>query len=383
MQAILDLARRLTLAPSRANEELSAFVEAHEFPLVEDGTATFFFWAPQSFDEVNLVHWVFGLESRQSFQRLGDTGAYYLPLDLPRAARVEYKLELISGGRRTWIRDPLNPLRAFDPFGSNSVCQMPGYEAPIWTEPEDGVRPGRVELIPVKSGAWGAMREARVYTPNEYKPHKRYPLLICHDGSDYLRFAKIQTVLDNLIHRKEVAPLVVCFTDGVNRNPEYGANPLQARFLVEDLLPAVARRFGISPDPDDRGLMGASFGAVSSLYTAWHHPGHFGRLMLQSGSFVFTDVGTHDRGPLFDPVVEFLNAFRGDPGRSAARIFMSCGTFESLIYYNRSLIPLLRRAGLTVRFRESHDGHNWIAWRDHLRNGLTWLFPGRLWMYYE
>jgi enterochelin esterase family protein len=62
---------------------------------------------------------------------------------------------------------------------------------------------------------------------------------------------------------------------------------------------------------------------------------------------------------------------------------MSCGTFESLIYYNRSLIPLLRRAGLTVRFQESHDGHNWIAWRDHLRSGLTWTFPGRLWMYYE
>ena len=42
---------------------------------------------------------------------------------------------------------------------------------------------------------------------------------------------------DNLIHRHEVMPLIVAFTNGVNRNPEYGANPKQAQFWLEDLLP--------------------------------------------------------------------------------------------------------------------------------------------------
>jgi enterochelin esterase family protein len=106
-------------------------------------------------------------------------------------------------------------------------------------------------------------------------------------------------------------------------------------------------------------------------------------LFLQSGSFVFTDVGAHDRGPLFDPVVSFVNAFREDPGRIDARVFMSCGIFESLIYYNRSLVTLLRDSGIDVRFVESQDGHNWIGWRDRLRDGLTWLFPGHLWFVYE
>ena len=27
--------------------------------------------------------------------------------------------------------------------------------------------------------------------------------------------------------------------------------------------------------------------------------------------------------------------------------------------------------------------HNWENWRDRLREGLSWLFPGPLWMVYE
>ena len=129
--------------------------------------------------------------------------------------------------------------------------------------------------------------------------------------------------------------------------------------------------------------MGASFGAVSSLYTAYSYPGVFGQILLESGSFVFTDIGQHDRGELWDPIVDFVAELRDNPGRLNARLYMSCGVFESLIYYNRSLQPLLQAAGLDLRYEEAQDGHNWINWRDRLRSGLSWLFPGHLWMMYE
>jgi enterochelin esterase-like enzyme len=241
-----------------------------------------------------------------------------------------------------------------------------------------------MESFVIDSAVYGDQREIKVYLPQEYKSHKSYPLLICHDGDDYLKFAEIKTVLDNLIQRHEVRPLVVAFTRGHDRNREYGANPRQPEFLVDEVLPAVRERYSISDDPRELGLLGASFGGVSSLYAAWMRPGVFGRLFLQSGSFVFTDVGHHGRSALWDPVVAFVNALREDPARlGKPRIYMSCGTFESLIAFNRGLVPLLRDAGLEVRFTEARDGHNWIAWRDRLRGGLTYLFPGYLWMYYD
>ncbi|MEC8425406.1 MAG: alpha/beta hydrolase-fold protein [Myxococcota bacterium] len=384
MKAIRRLALHLAADPHRAHALLRAFTEGNDFPLVDGGSATFFFWDGHPADAVYLLHWVQGLESRQAFHRLEGTDAFWFTIDLPRDGRVEYKFELHRNGQRNWIRDPHNDRLARDPFGANSVCPMPGYQEPRWAELEPGMREGSLDGFDLESAAWGDTRRIEVYLPSEYKPHKTYPLLICHDGSDYLRFAGIKAVLDNLMSRKEMHPTVVAFTSGSDeRNVEYGANPAQVSFLVDELLPALSERYGVSDEPLGRALMGASFGGVASLFTAWSRPGVFGRLFLQSGSFVFTDVGHHGRGPLWDPVVEFMNAFRRDPARIRARVFMSCGTFEGLIFYNRALAPLMRQSGLDVRFVESHDGHNWVAWRDRLRDGLSWTYPGHLWMTYE
>jgi len=65
------------------------------------------------------------------------------------------------------------------------------------------------------------------------------------------------------------------------------------------------------------------------------------------------------------------------------RIFVSCGAYESLIYENRSLVPLLQRTDMDVKFVEAKDGHNWENWRDRLRDGLSWLFPGPIGLVYE
>ena len=50
---------------------------------------------------------------------------------------------------------------------------------------------------------------------------------------------------------------------------------------------------------------------------------------------------------------------------------------------NRSLVPLLQSTDMNVRYIEARDGHNWENWRDRLREGLSWLFPGPLWLVYE
>ena len=78
-----------------------------------------------------------------------------------------------------------------------------------------------------------------------------------------------------------------------------------------------------------------------------------------------------------------MNEFRQSPGKPSERVFVSCGTYESLIYENRSIVPILQKIGMEVKYVEARDGHNWENWRDRLREGLSWLFPGPLWMVYE
>jgi len=130
--------------------------------------------------------------------------------------------------------------------------------------------------------------------------------------------------------------------------------------------------------------MGASFGAVAALSAAYAAPGTFGRLLVQSGSFAGAGTGCWPRPEaLWQPVKALVRRFIADPRAVAERVYVSCGVYESLIYYNRSLVPLLQSTGMAVRWSEARDGHNWENWRDRLREGLSWLFPGPLWMVYE
>ncbi len=357
------------------------FLAKHAFPLVEGRSVTFA-WRGEA-EAVHLRHFVFGLPAVQPFTRLAGTDLWYHVLELPPRSRVEYKFELVRQGQGTWIEDPLNPQLARDPFGANSVCHSAGYEVPEWTRPDPEARAGTLDEHTLDSAALGRAARVTLYKPARFRATRRYPLLVVHDGGDYLAYSGMKTVLDNLIHRLEVAEIVVALTHPGERLVEYANDARHARFLAEELVPWVESVAPIDPDPSARGLMGASFGAVASLSAAWRHPGRFGRLLLQSGSFAFTDIGASARGPAFAPIVEFVNAYRDDPVRVAERVFVSCGQYESLIYENRSLVPLLQETGMDVRYVESRDGHNWESWRDRLREGLSWLFPGPLWMVYE
>lgn len=376
--AIERLAAQAPLAPGAVD----AFVAGHAAPLVEGTRVTFLFRGEA--EAVRLKHWIYGLPSFQPLTRLKDTDLWYLTVDIPAVSRVEYKFEVVRGGASELLEDALNPVRARDPFGANSVAHTAGYEVPEWTQPDPSVRPGTLDELLLDSEAFGGRRCVRLYLPARFRRSRRYPLMLVHDGGDYLQYAGLKTILDNLIDRLEIPDLVVALLDSPDRLKEYASDPAHARFVTEELVPALENKLPLVGRPQGRCLMGASFGAVASLFAAWRSPGFYGRLLLESGSFAFSDIGRgNHRGPLFDPIVDFMNQFRSRPLAVAERLFVTCGTYESLIYENRSLVPMLQAAGMEVRYVEARDGHNWENWRDRLREGLSWLFPGPLLLVYE
>jgi enterochelin esterase family protein len=264
------------------------------------------------------------------------------------------------------------------------VCYAHGYEVPEWTQPNPDSRPGRFAELVVPSRALRRDCAVTVYLPARFTTIGRYPLLVVHDGHDYLEYAAAKTVLDNLIHRLDVAEIVVAFTSAEDRLVEYANSAAHARFVSNELVPQLERELPLMGTPEGRCLMGSSFGAVAALSTAYRYSDLFGSLLLQSGSFVFTDIGSdHGGGPVFDPVVKFVNRYRAKPRKVADRLFVSCGVYEPLIVRNRSMVPTFEAAGMTVKYVEARDGHSWENWRDRLREGLSWVFPGPQKLYYE
>lgn len=354
---------------------IDRFLHHRDVPIVEGERCTFLYRGDA--DEVWVRHRIVGQQQRVPMQRLGDTSLWYVVLELPAGSRVEYQLEVRHGEHYEQGNDPLNPHVANSPVGSSSVCQATGYVVPDWVHADPEARPGEIVDLTVQSKALRRRSECRVYLPARFRRTHRYPLLIVHDGDDFLHYAAMKTVLDNLIHRLDMAETVVVFTNPGDRNREYANSVQHARFIAKELLPTVEDEFPLLATPSARCLMGASFGAMASLSTAYRYPDVFGSLILQSGSFVFTDIGTdHGGGPAFDPVVRFMNRYRAAPRKVAGRLFVSCGTYEDLIVYNRSMVPVFERAGMRVRYVEARDGHSWEDWRDRLRDALSWVYPG-------
>ena len=133
-----------------------------------------------------------------------------------------------------------------------------------------------------------------LYLPARFRradPGTRYPLLVVHDGGDYLQYAAAKTVLDNLIHRLDVAELVAAFV--YPRRPAGRVRQLgRARPLPHRGAAAPAR--GRAPAGRRSRPGGACSGPASARSPRCRpptaHPTSTASLLLMSGSFVFTDI---------------------------------------------------------------------------------------------
>jgi enterochelin esterase-like enzyme len=355
---------------------LDAFLAGREVPIVEGRHCTFLFRGEA--DEVYLAQQIVGLPSRLPLRRVTGTTLWYVVLKVPKSSRINYQIEVVRGEHVERFNDPLNPKLSHSPFGAISVCFSFGYADPEWTFPDPHAPPGELTEGVVQSRALQRDCPVTLYLPAGFHRAASYPLLVVHDGGEFLQYAAAKAVLDNLIHRREIPPAVAAFLHPEDRLVEYANSPNHARFLSNELLPQLETEFPLVGNRSGRILLGASFGAIASFSAAYRSPRTYGSLVLMSGSFVFADEGTdHGGGPMFDPVVRFVNRYRAHPRRVADRLFVSCGLYEPLIIANRAIVPIFESAGMGVRYVEAGDGHTWENWRDRLRDALLWAALGR------
>ena len=268
------------------------FLARHEVPIVEGDRCTFLYRGEA--DEVRLVHRIVGLPDRLPLRRMRGTDLWYVVLELPEGSRVEYQLEVRRGEHASASTTRSTRGSRYSPVGTSSVCFAHGYDdARLDRSPTR--RPGPatlIDLVVPQPGAAPRLPGHRsTCRPGSAAP-SRYPLLVVHDGGDFLQYAAAKTVLDNLIHRLDVAETrrrrSSTRATGWSSTPNSAAH---ARFLTGELLPRLEAELPLVGSASGRCLMGSSFGAVAALSAAYRAPDTYGSLLLMSGSFVFTDIG--------------------------------------------------------------------------------------------
>ena len=342
-------------------------------PTYEEGKTVLVFVEPA--EAVELRTFMPGFPTSLPFQRMAN-GSHRLEVHLPHTARIEYRLAVRRNGSFEESNDPLNPLTAPNPYGTNSVAGGPGYLPNSLSVERAGIQRGRIVEIRVSSRHFGMRRHHQVYLPPFYTNSAAYPLLVVHDGPDFLAYSALSTVLDNLIDDGTINPVLALLLDPRERLEEYAASPRHSAHLIEEVLPHLHRRFPVSEVPSERVLLGASMGAVASLRVCWDYPASFQKLFLVSGSFRHRPTSDVD-ADVFAPIHRFLEDFAREPRLADARIYQSVGRYEGLVEGNRKAAVQFRAAGATLRYEETWDGHHWGSWSDRLPDGLTYLLGRR------
>lgn len=172
-----------------------------------------------------------------------------------------------------------------------------------------GYNPDSYPLPGVPQGRLSAMRTLTskiypglsanywVYTNAGVDPTKPAPLMVWQDGEtivgtqDLLRL-RLQTVSDNLVYKKLIPPmihvLVAPGTVGTQalRSVQYDTvSAKYSAYLLEEILPEVAKTYKLRADSYSRGIAGASSGAICAFNAAWYAPTQFSRVLSHIGSY--------------------------------------------------------------------------------------------------
>ena len=364
-QSFGDLQAAVAAADESERQGLAhAFLESTSIPHFENDTTAVFLYEGQAASV--SVSGDFNGWSGQGWalQRLASTSLWYRIEHFEADARLDYKV-ILNGSN--WILDPGNPLHAPGGFGANSELAMPAYVQPWEIIKNAAVAEGTLVSHTFDSTIMGNSRAVNVYLPAGYDANRTepYPVIVYHDGSDYLNLASIETVFDNLIDAGRIEPLIAVFANPLDRENEYATNDTGAfsRLIVEELMPWVEANYHIATDPARRAVTGPSYAGLASARHCFEHPDVFGLCAPFSPSFWVSN------GALLDAMSQ------GD--LTAIKWYVDWGTYEqSIASSGHAFEDILQQQGATFRTNEWHEGHSWGSWRAHQDIMLEYFFPG-------
>jgi enterochelin esterase family protein len=261
------------------------------------------------------------------------------------------------------------------------------YKLGVDSLPQEGVPRGTVEKRTWNESAIypGTTRDYWVYVPAQYDEAEPASVMVFLDGADYVHTkgeVRVPTVFDNLIHKGEMPVTIGVFVNPgnlkdvkSNRDVEYVTlSDTYARFLLEEILPDVAKDYKLTDKAAGRAVVGMSDGGVGAFTVAWERPDAFSKIISHIGSYTRLQHGSE--------YPYRIRLTRGNP--KPIRVFLQDGANDINIFEgdwtlaNILMDSALKFARYDYRFELGTGGHDlrqageifpdtlrWI-WRDYL-----------------
>lgn len=242
---------------------------------------------------------------------------------------------------------------------------------------------GKLERVDYDSTTIGAQRWMEVYTPPDYSPGKKYPVLFLLHGiggnevHEWTHSGSANVIIDNLIADKKIEPMIVVFPNGnastnaprggaQRRGPGNGGDPAALAGdgwgknfegdLLHDIIPFVEAHYSVYADRDHRALAGLSMGGGQSL--------DFGLGHLDT----FAWIGGFSSAPNTRAPEQLVP----DPQKSKQMLkllWISGGNRDGLLRISQGLHDYLKTNGVPHIYHVDGHGHDFQHWK----NSLYWF----------
>ncbi len=273
---------------------------------------------------------------------------------------------------------------------------------------------GSIERMENFASKFVDARHVDVWLPDGYSKDKRYNVIYMHDGQMLFDASTtwnkqawhIDVVVNKLMQEKRIPDTIVVgiWNNNKSRHAEYfpqkflpflpeqvrapyvkealqgkaqGDNYL--RFLVEELKPAIDKKYSTLPDAANTFTMGSSMGAMISIYAMNEYPKVFGGAAGLSAHWLGTGK-PNAAHPL--AAYNYLRDHLADP--ATHRLYMDHGTLElDAMYapYQIFIDEIARERGYTDANMMSRSfdgtGHNEKAWTARLDIPILFLFGAK------
>ena len=166
------------------------------------------------------------------------------------------------------------------------------------------------------------------------------------------------------------------------------------QYVGQELVEMTRKMFPLSHKREDTFIAGLSMGGYGAIRNGLKYHDTFGYIAGLSSATVVDDIEkrTNDT-PIFIERRDFAESIFGDLSKveksdlnpewlikqlsdghtELPKVYLACGTEDSLLEGNRKMRDYMQAAGMDVTYEEGPGAHEWAFWNRYIKKVIDWL----------
>lgn len=318
------------------------------------------------------------------FSHIAGTDVYFFEIELPLAWAGSYVVVTASeeapetdcaATRRTWWQTQLKRNAQIDPLSPHRFYT--GHLARYINQIQLKNTKSLIDDCPItKTFQWSSALSKTDYLVDvfvsDYSQLTKLPLLIFLDGQVWSRELSILPDLQHLTASKKIRPAVYVFIHSLNgqqRQQDYGCHDAFSQALAHELIEILSKEYSFISKTDIT-LCGQSLGGLCALHSTLLFPTIFTSLILQSGSYWWSDFSNSTLGQDHTGNILELLQNLSHPLSKTTQIYISAGTYETDMRDDACQLYQQLQSFNQVSFHSFSGGHDAVNWRSDLLKAL-------------